>query len=197
MQPAISYGYIRRMFIFNMIVKNTKVVAVCLIPLLMLVVLIPTWISVQTAPEEEDLQEIGPVASIGVNNIKDDPSHTQIPSGLGEKDLVQWYATNTDVEKEITAREKQDVLSNALFPNGRIKADSIPVTGIGYDYIDNALEVRIEPTEFTDENIPQYIDKIREIVGDQIDITVAPEEYAKHTACDSRTETCIPLKGGP
>lgn len=177
------------------VMTNSKI-AICLVPFLAIALLTPFAISAQTTPGGEDFQEVGPVANTGVDRIKDNPSHTDIPLELNEKDLVQWFVTNTDVEKKTLAREKQDELSDALFPNGVVEKESIPVTSIGYDYKDNALEVTIDPPMFTDENIPQYIAKIRSIVGNDIDVTISPAEYATPTACASRTGTCTPLKGG-
>lgn len=156
---------------------NSKT-ATYLVPFLAIALLAPLVIGVQTAPGGGDSQGMGPVAGTGVDRVKDGPSHTQIPLELDEKDLVRWFADSTDVEKRALAREKQDELSDALFPDGVAGEESIPVTSIGYDYVDNALEVTIDPPMFTDENIPQYVAKIRSIVGGDVDITISPAEYA-------------------
>lgn len=153
--------------------------AVRLAPLLAAALLVPFAVGADAVPGGQDSQETCATGA-GVDRLKERPSHTQIPAE--PDDLAWWFADNTDAEKKALAREKQAELSDALFPGGLAGEGTIPVTGIGYDYVDNALEVTVEPAAFAGENVGRYIDAIRGIVGNCIDVTVAPAEYAVPSA---------------
>lgn len=150
--------------------------------------LAPLAVGAHATPDGQDFQETC-AAGAGADRIKEHPSHARIPTE--PDDLARWFADNTDAEKKALAREKQAELSDALFPGGLAVEGTIPVTGIGYDYVDNALEVTVEPAAFAGENVERYIGVIRGIVGNCVDITVAPAEYASPSAAppaDARPE---------
>ncbi len=67
------------------------------------------------------------IGNTGLENIKNKPSYTQIPLEL-EKDLIQWYVNNTDIQRENLAIVKRDMLSDTLFPNGLGNENSMPGT---------------------------------------------------------------------
>ena len=120
-----------------------------------------------------------------------------------EKELKAWFKNNSDPKKKKAAREKHELLievwDSVLDDKviGDDQQEMSPITSIGYDHIDNALEVTIEPMMFNDKNIKKYIKQIRKIIGDEIDLTIAPNGSAEPDSCGSRTEgDCKPLKGG-
>ncbi|MDE1814930.1 MAG: hypothetical protein KGI05_09760, partial [Thaumarchaeota archaeon] len=57
------------------------------------------------------------------------------------------------------------------------RAQHLPWSTIGYDYVHNSLEVTILPEYFTTDAIPKYFEKIRSIVGNDVDITLSPLPY--------------------
>lgn len=91
---------------------------------------------------------------------------------------------NPSPAKEKLIREKQQVLQDALsseeqkhggFEN---RTQNFPWSFIGYDCVDNALEVGIPPQYFNSDSLPKYFEKIRSIVGNTIDIVLSPQDYA-------------------
>lgn len=72
---------------------------------------------------------------------------------------------------------------------------SIPIVGVGTDYKEQAIKVKILKEYFTDENIKVYEKRIREIVGNEVDITIIPGSIGTFAAC-SQTGDCNPLEGG-
>ncbi len=120
-----------------------------------------------------------------------------------QEDLYSWYEDNVDPLKEEEAIEYQDLLADAWENGAGDDKEAIekrklefPITSIGYDYINNSLEVTIDPMFFSEENIKKYIEKIREIIGDEIDLTISPKGYAVPDTCTSRLGDCEPLEGG-
>ena len=116
-------------------------------------------------------------------------------------DIEKWFADNLDPAKEQAAREKQKLLTEAIIDkrnNFSIEEQRklIPMTSIGYDYVSNALEVTINPAMYNEEKILVYIENIREIIGDEIDLTIAPQDYSIRDSCITRKSSCNPLEGG-
>lgn len=117
--------------------------------------------------------------------------------------LIQsWYDSNMDQSKYNLAREKQSLLNQEL---QKLRKDlgneegwkKLPYVVLGYDYVDNALDVRIDSKQFTKENIPKYTKLIRSIVGNEVNLVLGPGELEKPIACTSRTASeCEPIKGG-
>jgi len=112
-----------------------------------------------------------------------------------------WFKNNVDPIKEEAARKKQVLLDAAISDERQnlSKEEQIkllPVTSIGYDCISNALEVTIDPVMFNEMNIEKYIEKIRSIIGDEIDLTIAPQNYPIKNSCLNRKASCTPLQGG-
>ena len=73
---------------------------------------------------------------------------------------------------------------------------SIPITGLSYDHTNNALEVTIQPKHFKESNLDSYIEQIRAIIGDEIDLTLSPSDYAVSTGCSNRNAYCDEPEGG-
>ena len=96
--------------------------------------------------------------------------------------------------------KKQDILTDALLEESLEKtldkADRLPWATIGYDYVDNALEVTIASDKFTEPNITKYLKKIRTIVGDEVDITLSPADVSVPDCAPGRCSTTNPIKGG-
>lgn len=137
----------------------------------------------------------------GQDKIKNQRSDNSIPLDKSEKELTKWFVDQTDPIKKKLAKDKKKNLVDALIVQEKsigktARLNSIPIIGVGYDYIDNSLEISIDSAKFNEKNIAKYIKKIRSVIGDEIDITISPSELAETTACDSRTDTCTPLKGG-
>jgi len=115
-----------------------------------------------------------------------------------DRDIQKWYKDNSNPEKEQFAREKQEVLTEALIAESKIPGfEDVPFTSIGYDYVDRSLEVTLDPAHFNEENIEKYLKKIRKIVGDEVDITISPEKaHATEVCATGRCSTSNPIKGG-
>ena len=116
--------------------------------------------------------------------------------------IQKWYDDRFDQSKYNLAREKQEVLSQYIIEQSTelgIKKfyESLPITMIGYDYVDNTLEISINPTDFETDNIKDHIKSIREVIGNDVDITISPMEVLHVQSCTSRTASvCDPIKGG-
>jgi hypothetical protein len=91
---------------------------------------------------------------------------------------------NPNPTKEKLIREKVQILTDALldeetkYGGFENRTQNLPWSGIGYDCMDNALEVYILPQYFNSDSFPKYFEKIRSIVGNTIDVVLSPEEYA-------------------
>jgi len=141
------------------------------------------------------------VSNKGQDKIKNQRSDNSIPLDKSEKDLKKWFVDQTDPIKKQLAKDKKTILVDALIVEEEsigktARLNSIPIIGVGYDYVDNSLEIHIDSAKFNEKNVAKYIKKIRSIVGDEVDITISPAELAETTACGSRTGVCTPLKGG-
>lgn len=116
--------------------------------------------------------------------------------------ITQWYEDRFDQSKYDLASEKQQILSEYIvelsYQKGITESQKLlPISMIGYDYVENSLEISINPKYFTSENIEGYLTEIRNVVGNQVDITISPMEILKTQACTSRTASvCDPIKGG-
>lgn len=92
-----------------------------------------------------------------------------------------------DPQKEKMVREKQKILEDALIAEQnkhggfQNRTYDLSWSAIGYDYVDHALEVSILPDFFNTDNLPKYFEKIRNIVGHEIDIALSPMAYANLT----------------
>ena len=116
--------------------------------------------------------------------------------------IQTWYDERFDQAKYDLAIKSKTILRENLKDLQSGKGDMeayeiLPWVTRGYDYENNALEVRIDSKYFTEENIPKYIKTIRSLVGDEVDITVGPGEMRVAEACTSRsTSECEPIQGG-
>ena len=55
---------------------------------------------------------------------------------------------------------------------------SLPWSTIGYDCVDNALEVGIPPQYFDEDSLQKYFEVVRSIVGYSIDVALSQQAYA-------------------
>lgn len=118
-----------------------------------------------------------------------------------EKDLKQWFAENRDPVKEEIAREKQALLEDILSGDSGTNEErkllrAIPITTLGYDYVDNALEITVDPEKFSVSNVEKYIADIRTVIGDKVDLTVSPAGYLISSVCSDRNSFCNEPEGG-
>lgn len=134
----------------------------------------PACMTPQTA---QILGQRGWATQVGTDIVLQKPSSSAKPFPI----------CNPNPEKEKLIREKQEILSDALtvagkqsggFKNG---TQSLPWSTIGYDCVDNALEVGIPPQYFNTDSLPKYFEVIRSIVGYNIDVDLSPQEYATTT----------------
>ena len=147
-----------------------------------------------------------------LKNIDDqllqNPSEAVRNQLIGQKkqiydDVEKWFADNVDPIKENAVREKQELLTSSIIAErfdetSKIEQEkTFPVVAIGYDCVSNALEVAIYTPMFNNKNIERYITKIRNIIGNEIDLTLVPQEYSIPSSCFSRAASpCTPLEGG-
>jgi hypothetical protein len=116
--------------------------------------------------------------------------------------IQKWLDDRMDKPKKELADEKSEILVNAHMDLVRTLGDKaaheqLPIGGIGYDYVNNALEIAIHPSVFSDENIPKYEKNIREIIGDEVDITFVKAQLVQLQSCTDRNTTeCEPIQGG-
>lgn len=100
----------------------------------------------------------------------------------GVDTYLQLSSDNADHDKEVKIHQRQKVLEEQLFKeNSELGFDlaqkNLPWNGIGYEGVNNTLQITIDPKYFTDENISKYVEKIRNLVGDEIDISIYPKDY--------------------
>ena len=118
------------------------------------------------------------------------------------QDLRDWHEKNNDPIKEKLAREKQELLNSIILgetsntDEEQKLLDSIPFTTIRYDYVDNALEITIEPEKHNPENISKYIQNIRKLIGYEVDLTLSPAPHPMQNGCSSRSSFCDEPEGG-
>jgi len=118
-----------------------------------------------------------------------------------EDEILAWYKDHEDIEKEEEINEKLELLSEVIIENISTKEgkekfkETLPFTSIGYDYISHSLEVGIDPKQFSDKKIKKYIKYIRKIVGDEIDLTISRDGYAKKSNSGPLLG-CDPVIGG-
>lgn len=98
--------------------------------------------------------------------------------------IQQWLDERMDNSKRELADEKSKLLTNAQMTmiqtlGQQAAHEELPIGEIGYDYVNNALEISLHPDVFSDENIPKYEKNIRKIVGNEIDITFAKAEVVQ------------------
>lgn len=116
--------------------------------------------------------------------------------------IQKWLDDRMDMAKKELADEKSEILVNAHMNlvqtlGDKAAHEQLPIGGIGYDYVNNALEIAIHPDVFYDENIPKYEKNIREIIGDEVDITFVKAQLVQLQSCtDRNTTSCEPIQGG-
>ncbi len=116
--------------------------------------------------------------------------------------IQKWYDDRFDQTKYDIAAEKQQQLSKHIVDSSNElgiseSQNSLPITMISYDYVENSMEVTINPKYFTTENVENYERQIRDVVGNGVDITLSPMEVLSLQSCTHRTSSvCDPIKGG-
>jgi len=94
-------------------------------------------------------------------------------------ELKKLYNKQHNKEKQKKLKVKRDLIK-AIIVNEAIDSDvipqlsDIPIIGVGTDYEYDAIAFTIRADMFNEENIKEYIRKIRKIVGDEVDIVLSP-----------------------
>ncbi len=102
-----------------------------------------------------------------------------------ENEMTAWFKSREDLEKEEEVLKKLDLLLDAIHEERLTKEGKenlkkvLPFTRLGYDYISHSLEVSIDPKRFNDEEIKGYIEYVRNIIGDEVDLTISRCSYGK------------------
>jgi hypothetical protein len=131
----------------------------------------PACVTPQTA---QVLGHRGWANQVGIDIVLEKPSSSARPFPI----------CNSNPAKEKLIREKQKILGDTLlaqeekYGGFKNRTQHLPWSFLGYDCVDNALEVGILPKYFTADLIPKYFEIIRSIVGNSIDVVLSPEEYA-------------------
>ena len=116
-----------------------------------------------------------------------------------EANLKTWFQAHENAAKEQQARDAQSILVDILARDSQDSTkqllNSIPITGIGYDYVHNSLEIIVETEKFNPQEFKGHIEIIRTMVGNDVDVTMSPGDFATFEAC-SRTTHCDEIEGG-
>lgn len=134
----------------------------------------PACVTPQTG---QTLAQRGWAAQVGTDIILQRPS----------SDARPFPICNSNPAKEKLIREKQKALEDAVSGMQKHRGQSgnnvqqLPWSTIGYDCVDNALEVGIPPQYFNHDALPKYFEMIRSIVGYGIDVALSPQGYATTT----------------
>ena len=118
-----------------------------------------------------------------------------------EEERREWFASHEDVEKEEEARKNIEMMLDffereySSEEGDKELTEKLPYSFILYDEINHCVEVSIIPEKFNDKNIKKYIKFIREIIGDEVDLTISQENYPSAAACTPNSE-CDPMLGG-
>lgn len=75
------------------------------------------------------------------------------------------------------------------------EVDDIPIVSVGTDYENESVNVAIERTGLTTEKIQSIEKRLREIVGQDVDITISYSDPLYLASC-SQTGDCNPIEGG-
>ncbi|MEM2160928.1 MAG: trypsin-like serine protease [Candidatus Nitrosotenuis sp.] len=152
---------------------------------------IPGWVA-----RDDLLKKLDTLA----DNTERDYTQKQIDALTAQ--IQNWLDNRMDTSKKELADKKSEILVNAHMNmiktlGQKATQEQLPLGGIGYDYVNNALEIAIQPDLFTDENIPKYEKTIRQIIGNEIDITFTKAQIVHLQSCTDRNTTeCEPIQGG-
>ena len=90
-----------------------------------------------------------------------------------------------DSEQEEILREQQELISKKLIEprlDYSIKRDKIiPMNSLSINHELNAVDIGIETTHLTEQNIPRYFEIIREVIGEKHNIVLFPSYGARPT----------------
>ena len=128
-----------------------------------------------------------------VSNENADEKAKKITGKTHIKDTLERAPDTLTEEKRMLIRGHIDTLSAIM--SETLADGTIPMVGVGTDFKEESLKVKLLREGLTEEKIKLYVERIREIVGNDIDITILPSEIGTFTAC-SQSGDCEPLQGG-
>lgn len=107
-----------------------------------------------------------------------------------------------DIEKapDTLTNEKRELIrshidSLAVLQTEGINSGELPIVGVGTDFKNEAVKVRILDSALNDKTAQIYEEKIRNVIGTEIDITIIPGQLGVFTGCIQNGE-CEPLQAG-
>lgn len=85
----------------------------------------------------------------------------------------------------LTPEKKQQIISaiNKLnqYAGKWLDDGTVPIVGIGTDYKHESIKIKILESNFDKESLLNYERKIREVIGDDLDITMIPGNIGEFT----------------
>lgn len=108
-------------------------------------------------------------------------------------DKIERAPDTLSEQQRETIRGQIDILTEAGIKG--LDDGSLPIVGVGTDFKNQAVKVKILEASLNDESVKIYEKKIREIIGDKSDLTIIPGNIGVFTTC-SQTGDCEPLQGG-
>lgn len=133
------------------------------------------------------------------NNVASDEDRNQIQNQMDA--LIQEAQTKQPVidAKRVAEYDlKVEQLTNAIANEEKISQSTIiPYTTLGFDPYQNALAIGIQQDYATADKLEKYAQKIRSIVGNDVDIVVYNGgDYWQLGTCTTRTSNCDPVEAG-
>lgn len=108
------------------------------------------------------------------------------------KDRIPKVPSMTMAE-QVEIREHMNVLGPMMIQLGK---QDIPINIVGIDYENKSLKIGLEKDGLIDAKIQESIKVIRNIVGNEIDITIQPSSKIVYAGSCSQTGDCEPIQGG-
>lgn len=133
------------------------------------------------------------------NNVTSDEEKNKIQNQMDV--LIQEAQTKKPVidAKRVAEYDlKVEQLTNVIANEEKISHNTIiPYTTLGFDPSQNTLAIGIQQDYATTDNLEKYAQKIRSIVGNDIDIVVYNGgDYWQLGTCATRTSNCDPVVAG-
>lgn len=177
--------------------------------------LIPTYTVTQSAGLGKNIVKFGQQKSIDPDMIKlldlsarsEDPSVSEsekqsLAQQMTElQDRIYEKITNVPSEKLAEIEKNREIFNKAYLEKLNnigfedIRAE-LPYSTLGVDREEQAIRFGFTADYLTDENITSYFQKIRDILGNDMDIVITSSERYTTAACTSQTSNCDPLVGG-
>lgn len=120
---------------------------------------------------------------------------------LDQMERVKEHAVNKlqkiDEKRQASYDKLTDKLTDNISDISKNGQDKriIPAIKIGYDSLEDALVVTIEPGHSSEE-MEQYATFVRSVVGEEADIVLVEGETWNSSSCNSRSSNCNPIEGG-